>query len=595
MADPAKLARAQHSYNLLIGLDMSIEERAAMLDRVLERAGLSPLGPAALDAISQGLVSDLSEIGLEEDALADLIQALYTVDLTAVISEILVELTATMPGEPAPMPEPEPTESPAAPEPPAPEPAAPPDWTWDVALCLFDPSSRRHHLTLLRSGGHVSSTPAPRPEGFGPLVDRLIDAMPDADPIRMEGASQTFHTPPCPDGLLEQLLGDRAWPDQLYLVEIVHDLPNPCLIRQHFQLTDPSAQRPEPIQELMSTLSYRPAGLSLHAAQARTAAAWEGSARLQRPGQPTPFRPHLLAPGAVSALPLQCDWQLRSGWAIACTAVRPDGPQVSISSEAAMDGTISLDGQGHLQEHLAGNIGLSVGVFGADGGQAHTGTVPLPQPDWSRAADVGFGALGVVSTDDTGHDLEPSGAHLSRRRRPSPGIPPRLTLSDSLALTGSLTGSLTGTAIIDASAQLSDTRSDSQSVGSTTAHAHAALTVRLTLSDGFHTVGIHLTDPGTATQTDQPPEDVGSGKRRAVSLSEAPAGTITLDGVARHGLQWRTQTTTLTGTWAEALEAISNGEWLGDAGSQRVRVAGQSSVEIGWVEAGYALSALEEE
>ena len=247
MADPAKLARAQHSYNLLIGLDMSVEERAAMLDRVLERAGRPLLGPAALDAISQGTVSELSEIGLNKDAQADLVQALCTVDLTAVISEILVELTATMPGEPAPMSEPEPIdEAFAVPEPARPEPAMPPDWTWDVVLCLFDPLSRSHHLTLLRGGGHVTSPPTPRSEGFGPLVDRLLDTMPDADPIRMERASQTFHTPPCPDGMIEALLTDRAWPDQLYLIEIKHDLPNPCLIQQRFELTASGAQQPGP-------------------------------------------------------------------------------------------------------------------------------------------------------------------------------------------------------------------------------------------------------------------------------------------------------------------------------------------------------------
>ena len=70
---------------------------------------------------------------------------------------------------------------------------------------------------------------------------------------------------------------------------------------------------------------------------------------------------------------------------------------------------------------------------------------------------------------------------------------------------------------------------------------------------------------------------------------------IALDGVPHRGLRWRTQTTTLTRRWTEALDSTSDGAWLGDGDAHRERVAGRSAVEIGWVEGGYVLGALEEE
>ena len=260
-----------------------------------------------------------------------------------------------------------------------------------------------------------------------------------------------------------------------------------------------------------------------------------------------------------------------------------------------MDGTISLDGQGNLQEHLAGSIGLSVGVFDAERAQLHTGSAPLPPPDWSPAADVGVGTLGVAAAEGIGHNLQPCGAQVSDRRRPRPGLPPRLTHQERVGLDGRLVGSLTSSTIIDASAQLADTRGDAHSVGSTTARAHVPLTVRLDLSDGFHTVSLHLTDPTSSPQTALPPEDIDLDKRRVVAITNAPAGTVEIDGVARRGLWWRAQTTTITTTWSEALESSSDGDWLGDGGRSQESLEGRSSVAVGWVEGGYVLGELAEE
>mgnify|MGYP006067507779 CR=1 FL=1 len=120
-------------------------------------------------------------------------------------------MTGEDPGEPGEMPEPEEPEEEAPCE--EPEPAEPPPWAWDAILCLFDPTTRRHTLTLLRGGGSVCSEPVPETEGgFGPLVDRISNSLhTEVDPLLAEQHSETFTTPPCPDrdALIAALLGDR--------------------------------------------------------------------------------------------------------------------------------------------------------------------------------------------------------------------------------------------------------------------------------------------------------------------------------------------------------------------------------------------------
>ncbi|MFT5679975.1 MAG: hypothetical protein ACI8RZ_000880 [Myxococcota bacterium] len=586
MADPAKLARAQHSYNLLIGLDMTVPERAALLDEVLIRAGMAPLGEAGMTAVAKGRVASLSETGLSSEALDGLTDALLAVDLTTVISEFLVALTGVPTGEPGPMPESEPVaESPEVAEVPV-EPEA--DWAWDVVLSLFDPIDRRHHLTLLRSGGSVCSEPVAASEGFGPLIDRLAQTLPDVDPVLLEQASETFHTPDCPDeeALLATLL-EGAQLEQVYVVQIRHSLPNPCLHRQRFQLAEPgdNARWQGRTQALMTEVSYRPAGLSMHNARARTDASWGSPARLQRRGQDVNFRPPILAPGALTALPLQCDWQLRAGWSVRCTALHPDGPQATIATSAALDGEIILDGRGHLQEHLAGGIGLAAGVRDASGHQVCTGEAPLPDADWDAAADVGFGALGVVS-DSGEHDLTRSGAHLSDATRPAPGIKPRVTWQTPLSDQGMLSsGVLTGAAVIDATAKLHDALNDAQSIGSMSARCQLAATLHLSFSGGNRSLTLRLTDPGASSAGE--PTDLGDGLTRIEAA--APAGVIEVDSAVRYGLDWKTTTTTLTSAWTDALDAISDGDWLGGGESLREAVEGHNTVEVAWVAGGYGL------
>ncbi|MDG1479413.1 MAG: hypothetical protein P8R54_07470 [Myxococcota bacterium] len=586
MANPAKLARAQHSYNLLIGLSMTIEERAALLDEVLHRAGLTPLGAAGLEAVSKGPVGNLSETGLTDEALQRLADALSTVDLTTLISEFLAAMTGMPTGAPGPMPKTEP-ETEAEPEV---EPEVEPetDWAWDVVVSLFDPTDRRHHLTLLRSGGSVRSEPAEEEEGFGPLADRLAQTLPEADPVLLEQASHTFHTPACPDepALLAALLEGTDL-EQVYLVHLRHALPNPCRHRRHFQLAEPGENNrwQGRTQALTTELSYRPAGLSLHGARARAESSWGSPARLQYRGSDVHFRPPLLSPGATSTLPLSCDWQLRAGWSIHCAALKADGPQVTITTSAALSGEAILDGSGHLQEHLAGSIGLAAGVRDGAGGQVSTGEAPLPVPDWHPAADVGFGALGVASEHGE-YDLTRSGVLLLDATRSTPGIKPRVarqaTLSGSTTLTGA---ALTGATIIDATTLLSDALNDAQSIGSMCAQARAETTLRITFSGGTRSLTLHLTDPDAAA---------GETTLLAEGLTRtdaaAPAGVVEVDRAARYRLDWRTTTTTLTTHWTDALDAIS-GDWLGGGESLRDPVEGYNSAEVAWVAGGYRLSA----
>jgi len=588
MANPVKLARAQHTYNLLIGLDMTLEERAALLDEVLRRAGLTPLDALGLEAISKGPVDNLSATGLPEEALERLAEALSTVDLTTIISEFLMSVTGMPTGEPGPMPE---AEAEAEAEEEAEEEAeaeAETDWEWDVVVSLFDPTDRRHHLTLLRSGSSVSSEPTEEEEGFGPLADRLTQTLPEADPVLLEQASHTFQTPACPDesALLASLLEGTDL-EQVYLLHLRHALPNPCRHRRHFQLAEPgeNAGWQGRTQALMTELSYRPAGLSLRAARARSEASWGSPARLQHRGSDAPFHPPLLSPGAASALPLHCDWQLRAGWSLHCTALKPDGPQVTIATSAALSGEAILDGSGHLQEHLAGSIGLAAGVLDGGGGQVSTGEAPLPVPDWRPAADVGFGALGVASEHGE-HDLTRSGVHLLDATRSAPGIKPRLarqaTLSGSTTLTGA---SLTGATIIDATVLLSDALSDAQSIGSMCAQAHSETTLRISFSGGTRSLTLHLTDPDAVAGATTLLSD---GLTRTDAA--APAGVVEVDHTARYRLDWRTVTTTLTTHWTDALDAIS-GDWLGGGESLRDPVEGYNSAEVAWVAGGYRLSA----
>ncbi len=249
-----------------------------------------------------------------------------------------------------------------------------------------------------------------------------------------------------------------------------------------------------------------------------------------------------------------------------------------------MRGEIVLDGRGHLQEHLAGSIGLAAGLFDEGGCQVSTGEEPMPVPDWSAAADVGFAALGVA-TEVSEHDLTACGAHFSDATRHSSGIRPRLAWRTPLSGRGALEGSaLDGAVVIDAAAQLSDALDDAQSIGSTTARARAAAALRLTFDGAARSLTLHLADPGEPLSEPATDRD---GLTDEVAV--APAGVVRIDGAVRHALRWCTKTTTLTATWTDALDAISDGDWLGGVETRRDPVEGHNTIEVAWVCGGYRL------
>lgn len=584
---PTRLLRALHAYNMAVGLDLGAQ-RPALLRGLYASAGQDPPEDVLLlQMLALGPVAELSSLpGLSRRDLHALVETFGRDDLAVHLQELLAELT----GVTADVPEAE--------LPPTPDPAAAAfaraaldDRRWDVVFCGYDVHRRRHRLTLLRGGGWVEGPVLPEDADQGapdPDAEALLGVMFDTplgeeDLAALRAQTRAFHTPPCPDqdALIAELVAAHGPLDQLYLLEVLHDLPNPAQLEQRFAFREVGARGR--LQELSRRYGYRPAGLSLSGVEAELSARWDSPAQLREQQRGQRYQPPLLQSDNLSALPMSAGWQLRQGWRV---SLRPltDGPTLPVEVSSSLAGLQQVRGDGHLQERFLLQSAQVAGIHDGADYIAHSGEAPPEPPGWPAGASLGAGELSVL-IGNREVPLGAAGELLQHELRPVPSVVPRLahTRRWSAPTPPRGAGTLSGVTVVEQTARMSDAMTSAQvkATASVKTDTRCGLVAqvggRLAISIADDTGPGHIAEQGDGAALWIHPE----------------AGTVYLDGEIRWRLCWQVRETSHTARWQTPIELVSGtSTWSASEETVRDPVDAAHTLAVKRVSGAYWLEAV---